>query len=213
MSQKAVALAVGLILLSLTASCGTADLAPEQSGPSGAGDTASATAVASSSASATPTVDRTADVVAQRVLAFTRENVKIRSGEPVVVLSRPVTPSELSQLGLGTWNFAPGCVPRLWLVIVKGDLDLRGLMPAALPPDRGIPVKYIAYTYDLNLDEIIGYIGDPDGAQVKQALGDPTLPDADPSTLPNPGFGVGGGQPIPCQRTTIPGGATPSPSP
>ena len=117
-----------------------------------------------------------------------------------------MTTEELKRFGLGDWNFTPGCVPPLHLVILQGDFDLRGAFPAPIPADQEIPASFLVYVYDLKIDGIIAWYGDPDGAQVKQALGDPTLPDAD--SLPNPRFPAQ----VPCEPIVAPGASAP-PSP
>lgn len=208
MSRTRIAFTVGILVLGTA--CGTRELAR---GP--AADVSQAlygssmvgtpvTSVVTSS----PTVDLATDPVAQRAIAYTREQVKIKSGAPIVRLARPVTPQELKTLGLGSWNFTPGCVPPLYLVILEGDFELEGTMPSSIPAGKGIPAKFLVYVYDLKIGEIIAMFGDPNGAQVKQALGDPTLPTVDPASLPHPEFPAQ----MPCSPVVVPGAPAP-PSP
>jgi hypothetical protein len=89
------------------------------------------------------------------------------------------------------------------IVILKGDLDARGVIEAVIPPDQKLPVKYLAYVYDLNIHEIVSTYGDPTGGVVKQALGDPTLPDDTSGGTGNPVFGSPA-QPLPCKPVPFP---------
>jgi len=89
------------------------------------------------------------------------------------------------------------------IVIVKGDLDARAVIEAAIPPDQKLPVKYLVYIYDLNIHEIIPTYGDPTGGIVKQALGDPMLPDPPPEGTGHPVSGSPA-QPLPCKPVLFP---------
>jgi hypothetical protein len=154
--------------------------------------------------------------LAEDALAYTRERGAVLSGEPQVVLSRDVSLAELAALGLGKWYFNPGCVVPMHIVIVTGDLNARGVIEAAIPPDRKLPVKYLIYVYDLNIHELVSTYGDQTGGIAKGALGDPTLPDPPPGGTGNPIFGSPA-QPFPCKRVPFPpdasgsDGATPAP--
>ena len=66
-----------------------------------------------------------------------------------------------------------------------------------------MPVKYLVYVYDMNLNRIIATYEDPTGGIVKKALGDPTLPDDTLGGTGNPVFGSPE-QPLPCEPVTIP---------
>lgn len=150
---------------------------------------------------AVPTTIPTAvvDPIAQDALAFTMANVNIKGGEPQVVLSLPVTGEALNSLGLGTWTFEQGCEIPMQVVIIKGNFDVQPAMPATIPDGQELPATYIVYVYDVRIVEHIAMFGDPTGALVKQALGDPTLPDPDSSGMGNPTFPM----PIPCDPTPI----------
>ncbi|HEX5505077.1 MAG TPA: hypothetical protein VFW96_20845 [Thermomicrobiales bacterium] len=222
MARLLITSAVGILAVSLLAACGTMNPSPDvppAAAPRGsAGSPVAASPVASptrgtpaatpTASGSRPTVDVAHDPMAQRALADTRRLVKIKSGVPAVVLSQPVTPQELRDWGLGDWNFTPGCVPPLYLVIIKGDFDWDDAFPAPVAPGTEMPVRYIAYVYDLIVGGIRAMYGDPDGGQVKKALGDPTLPDVDPASLPNPKFPAQ----VPCSPTVLPGVPMPSPA-
>jgi hypothetical protein len=155
-----------------------------------------------------PTVDVAGDPLAQRALAHARREIRLKSGAITTRLSRPTTPEELRALGFGSWNFTPSCVPPLHLVILQGDFDVRPAMPSALPPGQEIPAAFVVYVYDLRIDNWIGLFGDPTGGQVKQVLGDPRLPDADPAALARPEHPV----PVPCAPVEVPGAPAPPPA-
>jgi len=192
-------------LLGLVMACGSPTVtSPSSSNSSPQVATASSTPKASGSA---------LDPAAQQVLDYVHNNVRILSGKPQLLLSRSVTVQDLANLNIGRWHFASGCNPGLQLVIVKGDFDMQGTIPAAIPAEKGIPVKYIAFTFDRDINEIIAMAGDPGGAQVKQALNDSSLPSASPGTLPVPEFGGNGGASVPCKPMAIPGGSEPTAAP
>ncbi len=142
--------------------------------------------------------------MAQNALDYTRQYGAIISGEPQVVLSRDASVAEVAALGFGQWIFQEGCVVPMHIVIVKGDLDARRVLPdAALPPDQKIPVKYLVYVYDMNLKRVIATYGDPTGGIVKKALSDPTLPDDTSGGTGNPVFGSPD-SPLPCKPVQFP---------
>lgn len=149
-----------------------------------------------------PTVDAATDPIAQLALAEARRDGMIRSGTPVVRLSRDVTPEELAALGFGTWNFTPTCVPPLRLVILQGNLAWGHAFPVVAEPGTEIPLKFLIFIYDARLGAFRWIGGDPNGAWVRKALGDPSLPDIDPATLPNEKHPFQ----IPCTPTILPGG-------
>jgi hypothetical protein len=113
-----------------------------------------------------------------------------------------VTPEELANLGFGSWSFTPTCVPPLHLVILQGDLAWGSAFPVVAEPGAEIPLKFLIFVYDGRIGVFRSIGGDPDGAWVKKALGDSSLPDADPATLPNEKHPVQ----IPCTPTILPGG-------
>ena len=158
---------------------------------------ASATVTAALDAAPTTVPTVAVDSIAQDALTFTLANVNIKSGQPQVALSLPVTGEALNSLGFGAWTFEQGCEIPMQVVIVKGDFDVQPAMPASIPDGQGLPAKYIVYVYDVRIREYIAMFGDPTGALVKYALGDPTLPDPAPSGTGNPTFPM----PIPCDPT------------
>jgi hypothetical protein len=155
-----------------------------------------------------PTVNPATDPIAQRALDHARQQGTVRSGSPTVRLSRPVTPQELRTLGLGGWNFAPGCEPPMYLVILQGDFNVRPSMPVSLPPGATIPAAFVVYVYDLRLNDVVSTFGDPDGRLVRLALGDPSSPSVDRGSLPNPESPVQ----LPCAPTVVPGAPAPTPA-
>jgi hypothetical protein len=204
MSRILIAVFAGCCLIFIAAGCGTADLATAPASNAGAAANATSTVVTTpTSPNGTPSAISD-EVMAQSTLDYTREHGAIISGEPQVVLSRSATPAEVTQLGYGQWIFQAGCVVPMYIVILKGDLDARSVLPdAALPPDQKIPVKYLVYVYDMNLTRIIATYGDPTGAVVKKALGDPTLPDGTSGGTGNPVFGSPD-SPLPCNPVQFP---------
>lgn len=219
MARALAVAAVGVLIAGLLAACGAPSPAPgaapetrSRPGPPAAASPMAASPV-SSPARATPaatpatpisvpTVAAATDPIAQLALAEARRNDMIRSGTPIVRLSRPVTPQELADLGFGNWNFTPSCVPPLHLVILQGDLAWGNAYPVVAPPEQVYPLRFLIFIYDARLGAFRWIGGDPDGAWVKKALGDPSLPDVDPATLPNEKHPVQ----IPCAPTVLPGG-------
>ena len=203
--RRALVTLAGLLVLGVSTACGTPAPSPGAvPAASLGGSGAAVTGIAAPSPvvdapAPPPTAEGIVDPFAQRALAYTRERVTVRSGTPTVRLSRPVTSAELSALGIGSWNFAPGCEPPLHLVILHGDFDVRPSHPARLPAGAQIPARFVAYLYDANATEMIAMLNDQSGGRFKHALGDPDLPD--PTSSP----GVYPAQ-IPCTPTTLPGG-------
>lgn len=145
----------------------------------------------------------------QKALDFTYKHVTIKSGEPVVLLSRPISHQEYPSLGFQPWAYAPDCVRPMHLVVIKGDFDLNGAFPASVAPSAEIPASYVGYVYDLEsgggLAEIMS---DRDGSTFKLVLGDPRLPDPDPSlasiSTPAPPY-------MPCEDTVFDSDDGPTP--
>ncbi|HET7036762.1 MAG TPA: hypothetical protein VFI42_13840 [Thermomicrobiaceae bacterium] len=139
----------------------------------------------------------TPEEMGQHAIDYTRQRAASVKGDLQVLLSRPVTLSQLRQLGLNGPNFAPTCQRPLYLVILQGDVNARGLAPAPLAPGVPIPTHYLAYIFDLAHGapgEIVTFIGSPTGSDLKQALHDPALPDPPYPLLgspvsPNPVYG------------------------
>ena len=212
MTRMLPGLVAGVVLIGLLGACGTPEpmVGAASRGKSGTPVSALPTAVPPTLPPVpVPTVNPATDPLAQRALAHAREQSVVRSGEPTVRLSRSVTLPELRALGFGSWNFTPGCEPPMHLVILQGDFDMRSSMPASLPTGVAIPAAFIIYVYDLRLDEIVSTFGDPDGQLVRSALGDPSLPNVDRGSLPNPEHP---GQ-LPCAPTGVPGAPAGTPQP
>lgn len=204
MSRLLIGLIAGCCLIVVAAGCGTADLATASvSNVGAAANETPMVAATTTSPDGTPSAMSDA-VMAQSTLDYTREHGAIISGEPQVVLSRKASVDEVAALGFGQWNFQAGCVVPMQIVILKGELDARSVLPdAALPAGQKIPVKYLVYVYDMNLNRIIATYGDPTGAVVKKALGDPTLPEDTSGGTGNPVFGSPDNL-LPCKPVQFP---------
>lgn len=127
--------------------------------------------------------------IAQRAIEYTYLRFRVLSGTPVVLLSRPVLASELPSLGLGSVPY-PDNNPPLHLVILRGDFDVRGVLPGwDLPPAQS-RVQYVGYVFDLRAGVPTLYLTSYQGGLFKRALNDPSLPDepvASPRAVPPPG--------------------------
>ena len=176
----------------------------------GASSSATSMSVASSTATdgltpiAFPVVNVPASDVSQAALDYTKQRVTIKSGTPTVVLTMPVTPSQLQSLGLGIGNYSPACQQPMYLVVVKGDFDTRGTVPSVQSPDLPAPAQYIGYVFDLGegrLGGVIATIISPDGASFKSVLHDAALPDPDLDRAPR----VAGPPYVPCRDMVAPG--------
>lgn len=196
----------GLILVLLLAVVVTAqrlgrDSADAPNDAATAGESVAASPVPTNASPGAP--DSTPVVVmneiAEDALARTIERVEIRSGQPTVVLSLPLVGEALNELGLGTWTFEQGCQIPMQVVIIHGDFDARPMQPASVPDAAAIPARYIVSVYDARIGEPIATFSDPDGSLVKQALQDPSLPDADASGMGRPTFPL----PIPCDPAPV----------
>ena len=155
----------------------------------------------------TPISTVTIDSWAQAALDYTREHVTIKSGEPVVLLSRPIAQQDFPSLGFQPWPYAPDCQRPMQLVVIKGNFDMRGAYPASVDASVELPASYIGYVYDLvsggGLAEIMD---DIDGATFKLVLGDPTLPDPDLSVSAIP---TAAPPYVSCEQTVLPSDPAP----
>jgi hypothetical protein len=152
---------------------------------------------------ATPLITPTIDVnrFEAEALDFTREQVGMLSGQPEVVFSQTMSPDELLSVGLYAGVYEPGCDIKFHVVVVKGDVDVRGTFPAPVAHDVVIPARYIAYLYDLKADgSLAHFMTSDDGARFKALLGDPTLPD-----LVTPIVPPTNDPPYPCEPFVAPG--------
>ncbi|MBI3979037.1 MAG: hypothetical protein HY331_12710 [Chloroflexi bacterium] len=126
--------------------------------------------------------------VGEYALADVRANMRIVSGEPKVVLVRPVRAADLPGLGLGNVYFA-GPEPPLMLVIVRGDIDVRNYFPSFTNMDPNTwhwRVGYIAFIMDLRAGMPSGVRTSVTGGRFRTALNDPTLPDEPPPLIATP---------------------------
>lgn len=114
-------------------------------------------------------------------------------GTPEVLLARSISYDEISVLGLGcppAFNTIEE--PPLMLAIVRGEFDFRGAEPGfrnEAPPIAG-QKRYVVYIFDAWAGRPAVTIASEDGAIVKKALQDPTLPN-------NPAEAVAGDCPTP----------------
>lgn len=143
-------------------------------------------------ASATPVAAAPADTV-ERALVYIEERVTVLSGEPEVAFSRRVMDGELNALGIGAWSFEPGCAIPMDVVIIRGDLDVRGAWPMSIPAGTPVATRYLVLVYDARLAEPIASFGDPTGGLVQQALNEQPAASPDFGLSP-PVFP----EPIPC---------------
>lgn len=138
-----------------------------------------------------PLVNKSLDEIGQRAIDFARKNGTIHSGDPQVLLTRPVTLDQLTALGLGKHESETIEEPPLVMVILKGDFSPfprpgagEGAAPGQSPSQTDANrITYVAYVYDLwaGLPTIIQE--SKDGGIFKKALNDSTLPDV-PSLSP-----------------------------
>jgi len=146
--------------------------------------------------SVAPQIDPS-DPVAAKIdalaLEYTRENGSIVSGEPQILLSRPVTAEDLREAGIPGPNYSPTCLFPMYLVILKGDFDVSGSIPPLTTVYAPDPSTYIADIYSADTQIFIGMAGDKTGAMFKKILGDPTPPDS--RTLPQPNQRTGAQSP------------------
>lgn len=205
MSRERWLTASGLLLILMLAAILTVQLSrdtgDEQSGASTLGTSGAASPVPTKADADVP--DSTPVIamneIAEDALTRTMESVDVRSGSPPIVLSLPVMGEALNDLGLGAWTFEKGCQIPMQVVIIQGNFNVRPIQPASIPDEAKIPAKYIVYVYDVRIGEPIATFSDPNGALVKQALRDPSLPDPDASGMGRPTFPL----PIPCDPTPV----------
>ena len=119
---------------------------------------------------------------AQYVQDFARHRLKAKNNVDVF-LARAVTYEEMPQLGLGcTPNFMTVEEPPLMAAIIRGEFDFRDSGPGFRSIGASVAGEkwYVLYLFDVWSAQPLETIASADGAVVKQALHDPTLPD-DPS--------------------------------
>ncbi len=176
-----------LVLTLLLVACGgDSSRSPATTSP------AASTPSTGQAASATPAVAATS-VAVEHALAYLDENVTVLSGTPEVALSLRVIDDEINALGIGTWSFEPGCSIPLDVVIIRGDLDVRGAWPMSVPARTPVAARYLVLVYDARLAEPIAAFGDPTGGLVQQALAEQPVASPDFGLSP-PVFP----EPIPC---------------
>lgn len=110
------------------------------------------------------------------------------TGEPEVLFAKSVSYDEIPALGLGCPpNFGTIEEPPLMVAIVRGEFDYRGAAPGFEQLPRPIPGKkrYVMYIFDEWAGVPAAILTSEDGALVKKALNDPTLPDAPEGLMPS----------------------------
>ncbi|PZS00588.1 MAG: hypothetical protein DLM69_06295 [Candidatus Chloroheliales bacterium] len=135
-----------------------------------------------------PLVNASPEEIGQLAVKFARNHGTIRSGEPQVLLTRPVTLHELTALGLGEHDVESIEEPPLMLVILKGDFSPFPKPGAGegFPSGQGTTqpdasrIAYVAYVYDLWRGIPMIIQESKDGGIFKKVLNDPTLPDVPP---------------------------------
>ncbi|MBF6612306.1 MAG: hypothetical protein IVW55_04180 [Chloroflexi bacterium] len=109
-------------------------------------------------------------------------------GEPEVLFAKSVSYDEMPVLGLGCPpNFAAIEEPPLMVAIVRGEFDYRGAAPGfgQLPPPTPGKKSYVMYIFDEWAGVPAAILPSENGALVKKALNDPTLPDGPEGLLPS----------------------------
>jgi len=136
-------------------------------------------------------VNKSPEEIAQKAVEFARQHGTIRSGEPQVLLTRPVTLDQLTALGLGKHESETIEQPPLVMVILKGDFSPfpkpgagESASPSQPPSQADANrITYVAYVYNLWGGTPTIIQESTDGGVFKKALNDPTLPDV-PSLSP-----------------------------
>ncbi len=122
---------------------------------------------------------------AQFVQDFALKRLQAKN-TPKILLARAVTAEEMPSLGLGcTPNFMTIEEPPVMAAILQGEFDFRGAGPGFrnIKPVAG-KAWYVYYLFDVWSARPVVTIASPDGAEFKQALHDPTLPDKPAARLP-----------------------------
>lgn len=126
-----------------------------------------------------PLVGATDAKLGQFAQDWARQQLRAK-GTPEVLLARSVTPAEMPGLGLGCApNFITIEEPPLMAVILRGEFTFRGSGPGwgNIPPPVAGQKQYVLYIFDVWAGRPTITIASVDGAAMKQALHDSTLPD------------------------------------
>lgn len=131
-----------------------------------------------------PLTAASTEEVGQVAIDYTRTRFNILSKEPQVVIARPVTTDDLSDLGLPTDDYDPQDFPQM-LVVLKGDFDVSNLFIGGKnsPNTWHKRVNYIAYIFDLRAGAPMLTQTSAKGGILRKLLNDPTLPN-DPIANP-----------------------------
>jgi hypothetical protein len=124
-------------------------------------------------------VGKSAAEVGQIVQNLAKQQLKTKS-EPQVLLTRLVDAQALADLGLGCGvAFSAIEQPPMIVTILKGGFDFRSAAPGfgQLPPPVAGKDSYVVYVFDAWAGSPAVILPSYDGALVKKALQDPTLPD------------------------------------
>lgn len=120
-----------------------------------------------------PLLDASIDEVREAALRYTYNRFEVVSGEPQVLLIRPVTEKELPELGLPAVDFETD--PPLMLVVIKGDLNVSNIR-GAVGLKQPWFTNYVAYVIDLNVGAPAYISVSPNGEMFRTLLNDQTLP-------------------------------------
>jgi hypothetical protein len=208
---------IGIIALALLAACGRPDVGSASTAPYPAPVNAtlaaypastspttmqpvSPTTVPVARSSAPSLIGASPQAVGQVAIAVTMSRFPSLSGTPQLTLARPVTPDDLTAMGLPSEDYSY-CTepPALMLVIVKGDFDMTS-MGGPIPATAHPRATYVVYIFDLRAGVPITVTYSPNGGRLRRALNDPSLPD-DPTAPAATG---------PTVKSVLPPLATPS---
>lgn len=124
-------------------------------------------------------IGKTASEVGQFAQNYAKQQLRAIA-TPQVLLTRLVDTQALADLGLGCGVSLTAIEqPPMILTILKGDFDFRGAAPGFSQLPRPVANKdsYVVYVFDAWVDTPMVILPSYDGALVKKALQDATLPD------------------------------------
>lgn len=133
-------------------------------------------------------VGKTAAEVAQFAQDLARQQLKAKGTPQVLLTPRAVDDQALADLGLGCGTASTAIEqPPLIVTILKGEFDFGGAAPGfwQLPPPVPGKPRYVVYVFDAWAGSPTVILASQDGAVVKKALHDPTLPDAPAGLMPS----------------------------
>ena len=116
-----------------------------------------------------PTPVPLAQTPTEAALAFLKEVLPTRSGQPQVLLTRSIKFKDYPSLGLGNFNPGPGFEDTpLELIFLKGDFDTtRYAIPEDLPFRSA---SYVAVVYDVEHKSVTHVTVSVSGDELKQLL-------------------------------------------